>query len=272
MCNTHDHSPFAALDNPKSIWAISSVHGDHERLQAMHAAILEAITPGEKIIYLGNYTGYGTRSVETINEILEFRRDILSIPGMMPKDIVYLRGAQEDLWHRLMQLHFCPNPLDMLLWMLASGLSNSFQSYGIDAHDGVIAAREGVLSITRWLNTVRARVRAHEGHEIFNAQFKRAAYTNHGEHYPALFVNAGIDPSIDLQSQEDALWWGCHDFTTMENRYDPFDKVIRGFDPSHQGVKLNCVTASLDGGCGFGGPLVAAQMNARGDIYDLLQA
>ena len=58
----------------------------------------------------------------------------------------------------------------------------------------------------------------------------------------------------------------------MTNSYDPFEKVIRGFDPNHQGVYLNGITATLDGGCGFGGSLVCANMSAEGEIYELMEA
>jgi serine/threonine protein phosphatase 1 len=57
----------------------------------------------------------------------------------------------------------------------------------------------------------------------------------------------------------------------MHDRYDPFEKVIRGFDPKHEGVHLNCVTATLDGGCGFGGSLVAGSMTADGEMMELLE-
>lgn len=249
-----------------------SVHADVERLTALHDAVLERFEVGDRIVYLGNYTGYGPSSVETVDEILAFRRLILSYPGAIPNDIVYLRGQQEDLWQRLMQIPFCPNPVDTLLWMLASGMSNTFQSYGICAHDGIIAAREGIMSLTRWLNKVREAVRRHPGHDIFNTQFRRAAFTQDDHRFPLLFVNAGIDPAKHLAEQDDALWWNGETFSDMTDPYDPFEKVIRGYDPSHQGIRLNCVTASIDAGCGFGGSLVCAGIERNGDFFEFLEA
>jgi serine/threonine protein phosphatase 1 len=35
---------------------------------------------------------------------------------------------------------------------------------------------------------------------------------------------------------------------------------------------MNGVTASLDGGCGFGGTLICAGMEASGDIFELMEA
>ncbi|MEM6780905.1 MAG: hypothetical protein AAF569_03490 [Pseudomonadota bacterium] len=272
MCNTVIDNRFISIENPQRIWAMPSIHGDVDRLTALHDAVLERFEPGDRIVYLGNYTGYGSASVETIDEILAFRRVILSHLGVIPDDIVYLRGRQEDMWQRLMQLPFCPNPVDTMLWMLASGLSNTFQSYGICAHEGVIAAREGTMSLTRWTHKVRAAVRKHAGHDIFNTQFKRAAFTQDEHRFPLLFVNAGIDPHKGLAEQDDALWWSGETFTDMKDPYDPFEKVVRGFDPNHRGVTLNGVTASLDGGCGFGGSLVCAGIERSGDFFEFLEA
>ena len=51
----------------------------------------------------------------------------------------------------------------------------------------------------------------------------------------------------------------------------PFQKVVRGFDPDHKGMNINCVTATIDGGCGFGGQLVCAGFNPEGSIFELLE-
>jgi serine/threonine protein phosphatase 1 len=57
----------------------------------------------------------------------------------------------------------------------------------------------------------------------------------------------------------------------MTESYAPFEKVIRGFDPKHEGVYLNGISATLDGGCGFGGSLVAASMTAEGEVMELME-
>lgn len=255
---------------------MSSIHGEAGRLMDLHDSMMQRITPGDRIVYLGNYTGYGAQSREAVDEILTFRRLILSIPGMRPDDIVYLRGAQEDLWQRLMQLHFSQDPVDALLWMLGSGMGNTLQNYGICHHSGIMAAREGIISLTRWTNKVRATLRQNAGHDVFMSQYRRAAFTHLQEggedRYPILFVNAGIDCAKPLQDQGDSLWWSGECFNDMSEAYNPFEKVIRGFDPKHQGVNINCVTASLDGGCGFGGSLVCAGMDASGEVFELLEA
>lgn len=278
MCQTTPDNRFVSLKAPQRVWAVSSIHGEAQRLTDLHDCLLERIAPGDRLVYLGNYTGYGPHSREAVDELLTFRRLVLSLPGMIPNDIVYLRGGQEDLWQRLMQLHFSQAPVDTLLWMLGNGMGAALQDYGICHHDGIVAAREGIISLTRWTTSIRASLRQNPGHDIFMAQHRRAAFTHlhdnetEEDRYPILFVHAGIDRAKTLQDQGDSLWWSGECFNDMNEAYRPFEKVIRGFDPKHQGININCVTASLDGGCGFGGALVCAGMDAGGDVFELLEA
>ena len=48
--------------------------------------------------------------------------------------------------------------------------------------------------------------------------------------------------------------------------------IIRGYDPSHAGVRIEEHTVTLDGGCGFEGPLVCACISAEGEILDTVEA
>ena len=43
---------------------------------------------------------------------------------MFPIDIVYLRGQQEEMWHRMLQIQFAPNPKEVLPWMLQQGVGD----------------------------------------------------------------------------------------------------------------------------------------------------
>lgn len=261
------------MGTPRNIWAIPSIHSDVDRLMSLHDALFHKITAGDRVIYLGNYTGYGSYAHETIDEIIMFRRMLLAKQGMKPTDIIYLRGKQEDLWQQLLQIQFHPKPVDALLDLMSKGLTATMQSYDICPHDGITAAKEGIFYLTRWTNHIRNRLRAYEGHDYFLTQQRRAAYTNNeGEKFPLLFVNTGIDTSKNLQEQQDAFWEDAMHFDAMTQSYAPFDKVVRGYDPSHKGLHLNCITATLDAGCGFGGPLIAAQMSAQGDFVEVLEA
>ena len=266
------NSCYTSLGNPGRIWAVPAIHGEIERLTKLHDNILEKITPSDRIVYLGNYTGYGNHSAECIDEILTFRRLILSIPGMMPKDLAYLRGAQEEMWQKLLQLQFAPDPTDVLLWMLGNGLSNTLYSYGLSPHDGIEACSSGTMSLTKWTAKIRNTIRRSPGHEVFNTQLIQAAHTDKEAAYPMLFVHAGLNTEKPLNKQGDHLWWAGQSFEEINTTYDPFQKVIRGYDPNHNGVHLNCVTATIDGGCGFGGPLIGAGFSSDGQVFEMLEA
>lgn len=272
VCMNSPDLRFPSLGAPRRVWAISAIHGELEKLYALHDAILERLQAGDRIVYLGNITGYGKKSRETVDEILAFRRLALSFPGMIPSDIVYLRGRQEDTWQKLFQLQFTQKPEQVLADMLDSGFKATLESYHIDTHDGMRACKEGVLAVTRWTNKIRTELRRYPAHDLFLVQHRRAAYTERNGRFPLLFVPAGVDPDRSLDQQGDLLWQSGERFAAMEQAYGPFGKVIRGYDPLHTGVRINCVTASLDGGAGFGGSVVCAGMDYSGNISELLHA
>ena len=87
-----------------------------------------------------------------------------------------------------------------------------------------------------------------------------------------LFVHAGIDIHKPLNDQGDNFWWSSRDFNAIETPYEPFRKIVRGFDPNHKGTHINCVTATIDGGCGFGGDLICAGFDQSGGVQDILEA
>lgn len=239
---------------------------------ALHDALQDRFQPGDRVVYLGNYIGYGDRPCETIDELLTFRRLLLSMPGIIPDDIIYLRGGQEEMWQKLLQIHFAPNPVELLLWIQEKGLSATLEPYGISFHDGIVAAQEGVMALTHWTNSLREAIRLRPGHEIFGMQLKRAAYLPESSSSQMLFVHAGINPDLPLDEQGDSFWWGNGDFNRISTPYAPFHKVIRGFDPEHRGIYINGVTACIDGGCGFGGSLVCAGFNRNAEMFELLEA
>lgn len=260
------------LGSPDRVWTIPSIHGDLNRLISIHDQILEKFTVGDRLVYLGNYTGYGEQSAACVEEILTFRRLILSLPGMKCDDITYLRGAQEEMWQKLLELPFSAQPTDTFLWMLGNGLSGTLRSYGLSEHDGIEACRSGIMFLTKWVAKVRVAVRARAGHETFSTAFVRAVHTDTDHDYPILFVNSGVDANCPLERQGDKFWWSGSQFSTIKDPYLPFQKVVRGYDPAHKGLYMNCVTATVDDGCGFGGNLVSAAFNADGSVETILEA
>ncbi len=251
------------------VWSVPAIHGDIDQLARLHDHIFDHIAAGDRILYHGNYVGYGEHSKACVDEILTFRRMILARSGFTSGDFVFLRGQQELILEKLLQLQFAPDPTNVLLWMLSSGLSNTLYDYNLSPHDGIEACRQGIMSITRWTNNVRKAIRAEAGHEMFFTGLKRMAHTDKTAPAPMLFVHAGLNPAHAIHDQGDHIWWASDAFRDINAEYKPFAKVVRGFDPDHRGLHLNGITATVDNGCGFGGNLVSVGFNAdgKGDVF-----
>ncbi|MBP2299917.1 hypothetical protein [Azospirillum picis] len=293
-----DDSRFAPLGRPRRVWAVGAIHAQPDRLDVIHHAIGQRFRPGDRLVYLGNMIGHGERVLETIDRLLAFRIALLSMPGMLASDIVYLRGQQEEMWQKLLQLHFAPDPRSVLDWMLHQGVAATLAAYGGAPDAGRAAARGGAVMLGRWTRTLREAVAARPGHEaLFNA-LRRAAYTGSDESGgraaggrsssrgggSLLLVSAGIDPAKPLAIQGDAFWWGSAAFARLEEPYAGFRRLVRGFDPAWtpgRGVDVGPVTVTLDGGCGRdghsgsghsgSGHLVCACFDSFGEMLDLFQ-
>lgn len=46
---------------------------------------------------------------------------VLAVLAVLADDLVYLRGGQEEIWQKMLQLPFAPNPMQVLEWMLGQG-------------------------------------------------------------------------------------------------------------------------------------------------------
>ncbi len=260
---------FAALRSTSRVWAIAAIHGEAMKLAALHRQISHYFSPGDQIVYLGNYSGHGRAVRETIDELLVFRRSILARPGVDCADVVFLRGAQEEMWQKLQQLQFAPNPQEVLNWMLAQGIGPTLEAYGASIQDGQNAARDGTLSLTKWTSQLRQAISTYDGHNALRSTLRHAAYSEDGA---MLFVHAGIDPQRPLSAQGDSFWWGGAAFAGIEEPYGGFRRVVRGFDRRRGGVQETAWTLTLDGGCGFGGDLLAACFAPGGDLLSTVSA
>ena len=96
---------------------------------------------------------------------------------------------------------------------------------------------------------------------------RRAAFTGDGS---LLFVNAGLEADRPLDTQGDSLWWG-DGFDRITEPYSHFKLVVRGYDRKQRGVRFTAHTASLDGGCGAGGPLQAACFDLDGNCIEQIE-
>lgn len=288
-----DRQKFATLCAARRIWAVSSIHGEAAALNRLHRAMIPRLEPGDRLVYLGNLIGRSRGSTATVDSLLRFRSLFLARPDAFACDVVHLRGSQEEMWQKLLQLQFATDPKAVLQWMLDQGVAASLESYGFAPADGLREAAAGPRQLTRWTGALRERIQAHAGHWQLLGSLRRAACTerangvagdsgsgnqgpgNQGpenQGWGLLFVNAGLEPGRPLEAQKDSFWWGGNGFATIDRPYGGYRRVVRGFCPQHPGVALGDFSATLDAGCGFGGPLLAACFAVDGSLVDQIEA
>ena len=259
-------------------WVVGAIHGEADRLADLHDALWPRFETGDRLAYLGNYLGRGRGIAATLDELVRFRCAIIGRPSMFPFDVAYLRGSQEEMWEKLLQLQFAVNPREVLEWMLSQGAAATIHAYGGDPERGRIAARDGPVAMGRWTAALRQAMAAKPGHRALMSTLRRAAYT---DDKGLLLVHAGLDPARPLVEQGDALWWGHAGWTKIDSPYEGFRRVVRGFDRTARartaaegglaGVIAGPYTLTVDGGCGFGGPLVAVCLTSDGEIVDQIE-
>lgn len=262
-----DDNRYGIFKNAKRIWAVGSIHGELEKLIQIHKILVSKFRRGDKLVYLGNYFGDSENNKATIDEILITRRRIMSLPELfMPEDFVYLRGAREEMFFKLLQLHFAPNPAPVMDWLLDHGMGSSIAAYGETEKTALAIVRQGTMALTKWTNGIRREIQRCPGHIELTNCLKRACLTENGT---LLFVHACVDPSRPLTMQKDQFWWDNGNFTKIDEKFSGFSKVIRGYDHSNRGVDLKSeFTATIDGGCGRGGRLHAVCVTPDGIKHD----
>ena len=256
-------SVIGVLRGVQRVWAVSAIHGELERLKALHNQLETHFIPGDRLVYLGNYVGSGKKILETLDELLLFRRSLMARFNLFGGDIIYLRGRQEEMWQKLLQLQLAQDPSLVLEWMLAQGIAPTLIAYGSNPEKGRMWCRDGAQSLARWTSGLRDCVRQKDGHSQLFSALRRAAVTENNE---LLLVHAGIDATRPLWAQTDSFWWGSSGYDTLEPTYEGFARIVRGFDPDEAGSSLNNYAVTLDNGCGSGGSLHAACFGLGGEV------
>lgn len=263
------HETLVTLQAARRIWVVGAIHGDASRLYALHDQIADRVQFGDRLVYTGNMIGHGNAITACLTELLTFRRWFLSMPPYMDQmDAVYLRGAQEEMWHKLLQLQFAQEPAEILDWICARGAEATIKAYGGNPAEGRACAEEGAGALTRWTAALVQAMHDEEGHDQLLNSLRHAALTGNGG---LLICNSGLDVEKPLTKQGDAFWWAGRSFSTISKQYGGFTRLVRGYDPDHGGFSETDLTLTVDGGCGFGGPLMAACLNPKGEMLDLVK-
>ena len=87
------------------------------------------------MVFLGNIIGFGKYPTETLSSAINMRNYLLSKFFLKTQDIIFLRGAQEEMFIKLLQLQTAPNPQDIVQWMFEHGVDKTADSYGFNKEE-----------------------------------------------------------------------------------------------------------------------------------------
>ena len=128
-------SNFIELKKSNKIWAIGSIHSNLKSFKSIKEYILKNFEANDKLIFLGNVIGLGDSSRETLSSVIDLRFNLMSKFKLKPDSIIFLRGAQEEMFSKLLQLQLAPNPSEIVEWMFDHGVNKTINSYGFSEID-----------------------------------------------------------------------------------------------------------------------------------------
>ena len=222
-------SNFIELDEASRIWAVGSVHSNIKSFNSIKDFILKNFKKGDKLVFLGNVIGLGKNSKETLSSLIELRFNLMSKFNLDPIEIVFLRGAQEEMFSKLLQLQIAPNPVEIISWMFEHGVDSTLNSYGFSKDEVKNIASSGTVSISRWTSKLNNVIMHNKGHKEFFLNLKHAAFSSSKK---ILFVNRGVDITRPLSAQNDCFWWGYQNFSKIDKPYNSFVRIVRGYHSS----------------------------------------
>ena len=223
-------SNFVELSSASRIWAIGSIHSNLKSFNSIKELIINNFKKQDKLIFLGNAVGLGLSSKETLSSILDLRLILMAKFKIKPKEIIFLRGAQEEMFNKLLQLHIAPNPVEIIKWMFEHGVDKTINSYGFSNEEVFSVASSGTLKISKWTSKLNQALINHPGHKEYFLNLKHAAYSISKK---ILFVNRGVDVTRPLSAQNDCFWWGYHNFSKIDAPYNTFIRIVRGYQSMH---------------------------------------
>ena len=230
--------------NPCIYYAIGDVHGEVERLRALHDTIFEhhKLTrpdAGQVIVHLGDYVDRGPDSCGVIEEIIALE-DMAE--NMDDLSVVSLKGNHEKL---MLDALADPDGTTMLTWMRPGyGGEKTLASYEARGIAGEVLRD----AHCEWIRQLPVIWRA--------------------EHTPYVFVHAGIDPVLyPLEDEQVYIWTRSSDFFDTSQWRSPqlADAIIvHGHTPTRDhapdvtgdGKRIN-----VDTGAVYGGPLTCAVLS-----------
>ena len=192
-------------------WALGAQRGDDRALESLARALSSRWQRGDELVVLGNMLGPNGDPARILDLLLLLRRRLMA--ANLGCSVIFLRGAQEEMWHKLLRLQFALTPLAVLDWMLERGLAVIIEAYGASVAEGRGACRGGPLAIARWTTGLREQQALRDGHaDLLNA-LQRAALSANGT---VLLSAAGVDATRPLSDQADAFWWSSRSDAALD--------------------------------------------------------
>ena len=223
-------SNFVELNKSNKIWAIGSIHSNLKSFSSIKEFILNNFELNDKLIFLGNIIGLGDNPKETLSSVIDLRFNLMSKFKLKPESIVFLRGAQEEMFSKLLQLQLAPNPSEIVEWMFDHGVNKTIKSYGFTEDEIRNIASSGTINISKWTSSLNRTLQNNPGHTEYFLNLKHAAYSQTKK---ILFVNRGVDITRPLSAQNDCFWWGFQNFSTIKKPYKTFLRIVRGYESEH---------------------------------------
>ena len=264
-------SNFIELKKSKRIWAIGSIHSNLNSFSLIKKYILKYFEDEDKLVFLGNIIGLGEYSKETLSSVIDLRFNLMSKFKLKPQSIVFLRGAQEEMFSKLLQLQLAPNPREIIEWMFEHGVNKTIRSYGFSDDEVKNISTSGTINITKWTTNLNRAVQMNPGHKEYFLNLKHAAYSHTKK---ILFVNRGVDITRPLSAQNDCFWWGFQNFSKIQEPYKTYIRIVRGYQSEHLNefeISKNEVVCTL-----FKQPLsnnnvICGIFGENGEILDLFE-
>ena len=262
---------FVELKKSGKIWAIGSIHSNLKSFSSIKKFILKNFNSDDKLIFLGNVIGLGDSPKETLTSVIELRFNLMAKFKLKPETIVFLRGAQEEMFSKLLQLQLAPNPTEIVEWMFDHGVNKTINSYGFSENEVKNIAASGTINITKWTSNLNKCLQMNPGHAQYFLNLKHAAYSYSKK---ILFVNRGVDITRPLSAQNDCFWWGFQNFSKIQEPYKTFSRIVRGYESEHLNnleILNNNVVCTL-----FKQPLsnkniLCGIFGENGEIFDLFE-
>ncbi len=264
-------SNFIELKKSNKIWAVGSIHSNLNSFNSIKNHILRYFNDNDKLIFLGNIIGLGDNSKETLNSVIDLRFSLMSKFKLNPESIVFLRGAQEEMFSKLLQLQLAPNPKEIIEWMFEHGVNKTINSYGFSEDEIKNVSSSGTINISKWTSNLNKVVQMNLGHKEYFLNLKHAAYSYTKK---ILFVNRGVDITRPLSAQNDCFWWGFQNFSKIQHPYKTYLRIVRGYESEHSNqldISKNEVVCTL-----FKQPLtnkniICGIFGENGEIFDLFE-